>query len=166
MAFTVFISHSVKDFNLVQQLAYWLEQSGIRAYVAEQYPEPGTRLPDKIARAIESHDCLIALMTVDGANSQWVHQEVGYAKKAGILIVPVVEEGVIAGGFLEGVEYIPFRRYDPYDAITRVVEYLSAVSARKEQEERNKAVLAGLMIFFGLLALDASAKKRRASESM
>ena len=92
-------------------------------------------------------------MTSDGSRSQWVHNEVGYARGKGKMVIPIVEKGVISGGFLEGVEYIPFRIDDPYDAISRTVHYLALRSAKKEQEQKSKALLAGLMVFFGLLAL-------------
>ena len=154
MAFKVFISHSVKDISLVKQLQYWLDRNQIEAYIFEEYPQPGTMIGEKVARAIDRSDCVLALMTRDGSRSQWVHNEVGYAKGKEKIVIPIVENGVINGGFLEGVEYIPFRIYDPYDTISRTVQYLSTLkSAKKEQEQRNKVLLAGLMVFFGLLAL-------------
>ena len=159
MAFKVFISHSTADPRLVYELSKWLKLNGIQAYVAEWYLQPGGSFPEKIAKIIDESDCILALMTIDGVKSQFVHQEIGYAKKANKQVIAVVEQEVTVGGFFEGIEYIPFRRNDPYEAITRAVEYLSALSARKEEEERNKAILAGLMIFFGLLALAASKKE-------
>lgn len=159
MPFTVFISHSVSDLAVVNELRYWLEENGIPTYVAEAYPEPGVRLSDKIASAIAASDCVLALMTYDGERSQWVHQEVGYAKAQGKLIIPVVEEGTTLKGFIEDVEYITFRRYDPYQAITSVVQSLSAVKFRKEEEKRK--AIAGLMVFFGLLALGIAISKEQ-----
>lgn len=160
MALTVFISHSIADTALVYELDNLLRLSGIQTYVAEWHVQPGGYLPDKVAEAIDQCDCVLALMTVDGARSEFVQQEIGYAKKAGKQIIPVVEQGVTTGGFLWGIEYVPFRRYDPSDAITRVTEYLTTLSVRKEEEDRNKAILAGLIIFFGLMALAASQRAR------
>jgi hypothetical protein len=127
--------------------------------VAEAYPEPGVPLSQKIAEAIRASDCVLALMTYDGERSQWVHQELGYAKAQEKIIIPVVEEGITPGGFIEGVEYIRFSRYDPYGAITEAVNCLSAVKFRKEEEKRK--AIAGLMVFFGLLALGIAVSKEK-----
>lgn len=155
MPFKVFISHSTSDLNLVQQLKYWLEVNGIETYLADLYPQPGTTLASKISNAIKQSNCVIAVLTRDGARSQWVHQEIGYAKGAGKLVIPVAEDGVPTAGFVEGVEYIPFSRENPTEAINKVVEYLTRLKA--DREAREKAV-AGFLILFGLLAL-ASVKK-------
>lgn len=83
-----------------------------------------------------------------------VNQEIGYAHGKSRLIVPIVEEGVKVTGFLEGLEYIPFRKREPSEAISKVVEYLRGLATQKEQA----AILAGIIILlFGLLALAAMA---------
>jgi len=165
VAFKVFISHSTTDMGIVWELYRWLCQNGIWAYVAEFYPEPGIQLPDKIAREIDNSDCLLAFLTVDGNRSEFVHQEIGYARKAGKLIVPVVEEGLVKPkGFLEGMEYIPFRRYDPVDAINRTAYYLREKAVRKEEEERSRAILGAIAFVIGLLALGAALAKKEGEE--
>ena len=152
MAFKVFISHSTSDLGPVFQFKYWLEINGIQTYVAELSPQLGTELPHKIANAIDSSDCLIAIMTKDGDRSAWVNQEVGYAKRAGKLIVPVVEEGVALKGFLSTLEHVPFRKENPELAISKVINYLVKVKANKEQQG---ILVAGLMLLFGIFALAA-----------
>jgi hypothetical protein len=157
MAFKVFISHSVADLGVVYQLKQWLELNGIETYLAELYPQPGVVLGDKVASAINQSDCVIGLITSAGGRSQWVNQEIGYAKAKGRLIIPVVERGESLPGFVEGREYVPFDRANPADSINRLIEYLSHLRASKE--DRDKA-LAGLVIFFGLLALAAASSKK------
>lgn len=100
---------------------------------AELHPEPGERLSDKIMGAIDSSDCVLALLTKDGIRSQWVNQEIGYAKKAGKLILPLVEEGTEVKGFLAEFEYIPFNREEPFSAINRIAKYLRDKKAEKEK---------------------------------
>lgn len=156
MAFKVFVSHSTADLSLVQQLQYWLEMNGIEAYLADLYPKPGDTLASKISNAIKQSDCVLAVLTQDGARSQWVHQEIGCAKGAGRLVIPVVEEGIPPTGFVEGVEYIPFKRENPADAVQRIVEYLTRLKANKETQEM---MVAGFLILFGLLALTALTSK-------
>ena len=153
MPFKVFISHSTADLSLVQQLQYWLEVNGIETYLADLYPQPGATLASKISNAIEQSNCVIAVLTQNGARSQWVHQEIGYAKRAGRLVIPVAEEGVPTTGFVQGVEYIPFHRENPAEAIDRIVEYLTRLKADKEAREK---AMAGFLILLGLLALASS----------
>jgi len=150
MAFKVFISHSTADLGLVYQLKYWLEVNGIETYLAEAHPQPGVGLSEKISAAIDRSNCVIAVLTSDGVRSQWVNQEIGYAKKAGKIVVPLVEQGVPHTGFVQGVEYVPFTREDPTDAVSRIVKRLTDLKAAKEVQDK---MIAGFLILLGLLAL-------------
>lgn len=156
MAFKVFISHSTTDLGPVYQFKYWLEMNAIQTYVAELYLQPGVELPSKIANAINWSDCVIAIMTKDGDRSAWVNQEIGYATRAGKLIVPVVEDGVELKGFVRDLEYITFIRESPEITIGKVIDYLVRVKANKEQQENLKA---GLMLLFAIFALAAISQK-------
>lgn len=153
MAFTVFVSHSTKDLDIVKELAKWLRLNRVVVHVAESQIQAGKSVTKKVSGLLESSDCIIAILTIDGARSEWVNQEIGYAMRAGKLVVPIVEEGVKVKGFLESLEYIPFDRRNPYDAVTRAVEYLRTLAVRKEEEERGRIILGGLLLLFGLLAL-------------
>jgi len=155
MTFTVFVSHSTKDLGIVNELAKWLRLNGVVVHVASSQIEAGKPIVRKISSLLESSDCVLAILTLDGARSEWVNQEIGYAIKRGMLIVPVVEEGIKVKGFLESLEYIPFDRRNPYDAVTRAVEYLRTLAVRKEEEERGRLIFGGLLLLFGLLALGA-----------
>lgn len=157
MAFTVFISHSTEDMDVVYELRKYLKLNGIDVYVSEWYEQPGKSLPQKVARLLKASNCMLALLTIGGERSRWVNQEIGFAKGAGIMVIPIVEHGLQVTGFLQSLEYIPFKRDDPYDAVTRAVQYLKTLAIRKEQEERGKAILGGILFLFGLLALAAIA---------
>lgn len=150
MAFKVFISHSTADLGLVYQLKYWLEVNGIETYLAEAHPQPGISLSEKVSVAIDQSNCVIAVLTRDGARSQWVNQEIGYAKKAGRIVIPLVEQGVPHTGFVQGVEYVPFSRETPTDTINRIVKRLAHLKADKEAQDK---MVAGFLILLGLLAL-------------
>lgn len=165
MALKVFISHSTADMDIVYELHTWLWREGLEAYVAEWRPEPGFSVADKVALEIDNCDCLIALLTLDGHRSEFVHQEIGYALRAAKFVVPIVEEGVVKlKGFLEGVEYIPFTRYDPIDAISRVVYFLKEKAVRKEEVERSKAIAGIAAFILGLIALGAASSSKRKRE--
>jgi len=156
VAFRVFISHSTADLELVYQLKCGLEINRIETYLAEAYPQPGTSLSGKISNAIDQSNCVIAVFTRDGVRSQWVNQEIGYAKKAAKIVIPIVEEGVPHNGFVQGIEYVPFSRENPTDAISRIIERLAQLKANKETQEK---IIAGFLILLGLLALAASNKE-------
>lgn len=156
MAFSVFISHSVSDLNIVYQFKYWLEVNGIGVYVADTQPQYGIPLPSKIATAINQSDCVIAILTTYGDRSEWVNQEIGYAVRGGKLVIPVVQQGVDLKGFIAGVEYVTFQPHDPATAINNVIDYLSRLKATKEQRQQ---LLAGLFMLFGIMAIAEMGKK-------
>jgi len=162
VSYWVFLSHSTKDKDLVDRLTTWIGISqlfqptlDIRVYIAERAPEYGIRISEKISRNIDRCDCLLAILTMDGASSQWVNQEIGYAMKAGKPIIPIVEEGVEVKGLLADIEYIPFRKDSINDAVTRSFNYLQQLALQKEQairlQQQRQAL--GFIIFLGLLAL-------------
>jgi hypothetical protein len=76
-----------------------------------------------------------------------VNQEIGYAKSAGKIVIPVVEQGVPHSGFVQDVEYIQFNRFNATDAINCVVESLTKLKADKEARE--KTVAGALIIYRG-----------------
>lgn len=156
MAFSVFVSHSVRDLDVVYQFKYWLEVNGIRVYVDDTQPQYGTPLPAKIANALNQSDCVIAILTTSGDRSEWVNQEIGYAVRAGRLVIPVVEQGVNLKGFIANVEYVTFQPNDPATAITNVINYLSGLKATKEQQQQLQA---GLLMLFAIMAIAALSKK-------
>lgn len=155
MAFTVFISHSIKDLNVVNEFAKWLRANNVVVHIAESQTKAGTRLSEKVSKLINQSDCVLAILTIEGVRSKWVNQEIGFAVRGGKLVVPIVEEGVQVKGFLESLEYIPFDRRNPYDAVTRAIEYLRTLAIRKEEQERGRLIFGGLLLLFGLFALGA-----------
>ncbi|HEX9896678.1 MAG TPA: toll/interleukin-1 receptor domain-containing protein [Dehalococcoidales bacterium] len=157
MAFSVFISHSVSDLNVVYQFKYWLEVNGIGVYVADNQPQLGVQLPVKVSNGINQSDCVIAILTQNGDRSAWVNQEIGYAKATGKLVIPVVEQGVNPKGFVAGVEYVTFQPFDPAKAINNVINYVSRLKATKEQQQQLQA---GLFVLFGIIALAALSQNK------
>jgi hypothetical protein len=154
--YSVFVSHSVRDMYVVDTLSHLLDVYGITSIVAEREIKAGTPLSEKIAKQIDASDSIVAFLTIDGSNSEWVSQELGYAKKAGKLVIPIAEEGVKVKGFIEGLEYIKFDRNKPYEAFVALNKYV--VSAATQKEEQGKQALLALA-FLGLLLLLAASSK-------
>ena len=177
-SYKVFISHSTKDKDLIELLSKRLEEARIDCYLAERNLPVGEELKN-IFSEIDSSDIVIALLTKDGESSEWVNQEIGYAKKAGKLILPAVEEGLKPKGILEGVKYEPFNKGDPrtiytaFDKLRQIVETyykqkkILLAEARKRalqkrrvdkkrEEEKIKTALLVLGILFIVLLLSSS----------
>jgi nucleoside 2-deoxyribosyltransferase len=155
MAFKVFISHSARDQGLVIALSNLLAKYGVNVAVADWYLEPGSQIENSILEQIDNADCVILLMTPSGARSNWIHLEVGYALKAGKVIIPLVEKGVEAGqltalGKLNIIEYDPQK---PYEAISKASTYVTTLKLKKQEQEEMLLIVGGILAFLLLLYL-------------
>jgi len=129
--FGVFISHSNEDKEFADGLFDSLDNIvEITPYMAEYFPKAGIDLKEKIARNLDESQFAIALLTQSGVASQWVNQEIGYARARKLHIIPVIEEGVKVQGFLEGVEYIKLDRGNFRDTISQVIYVLRSFIPR------------------------------------
>ena len=52
---------------------------GVELFVAEWNPSPGQPLKRKIQRALLKSDLVLAILSKEGARSEWVNQEIGFA---------------------------------------------------------------------------------------
>jgi hypothetical protein len=121
-----FISYSSNDSAYIQRLFRSLDTVGANPYIAEWWLEAGQPLAEKIKRNIEDSICLVAMLSYEANNSAWVHEEIGFTIAKGILVIPVIETGIKIRGFLEGLEYIP---YDKYDFDETVYEIITSIRA-------------------------------------
>lgn len=94
MAYTVFVSHSGEDFDLVRAIQEAALPLGIAIYTYEQDLQPGDNLPEKLLERIGASDAVLVLLTQSGATSPAVQQEIGAAKHAKKLVIPLVDEGI------------------------------------------------------------------------
>lgn len=149
MAYKVFISHSTKDQVLVLNLAQRLKKLGVGVFVAEWNPAPGERLDTKVFTHINNADCMIVLLTKNGIRSNWVHQEVGYAIRAGKPVIPFVEKGIDNEnlGALQGREYIEYDPFHPEQALNRASTYVNSLKLRKEEQGKILFILGVIYLF-------------------
>lgn len=140
MGYQVFLSYSTKDKNLVLDIKNSLEKTNMSVYMAEEDLQPGTSLPSKILRNIKSSDCMVVLLTDMGNRSQFVHQEIGAARMADKLVIPVVEKKIErkTRALLAGLEYISFDKSKPQGAINKVVSYITHLKMKLELEVKKK----------------------------
>ena len=79
----IFISHSISDKQLIKTLINRITPLGIKLLIAEHYFSTHNTITSKIEKLIDYSDFAIILLTENGFNSNFVHQEIGYIKKVG-----------------------------------------------------------------------------------
>ncbi len=113
MGLKAFISYSMKDARLAEEVALSLRETGVSAYVAGEDIAPGANIFDEISSHIVAADFVVVILTENVAESQWVNQEIGFAFAANKHVIPLVDIGVRIKGFLEGRALILFDSCDP-----------------------------------------------------
>jgi TIR domain len=160
LAYTLFVSHSFQDAGLVEMLKSSLRQPEVQLYIAETDPRYGESLPAKIESRIEASDALLVILTRQAGDSPSVNQEVGYAKRAGKLIIALVEKGARVGILLQGIEYLEFSTEKMSDALDSLTNYIAKVSERRSKDEWLWLALGVVIIgIFGIVAFALSRKK-------
>ena len=128
----VFVSHSGKDNELVDQFALSLRAIGVDPFLAERVSAAGLSVPKKIAENVRDSNAFVPLLTTNSLSNQWVNQEIGYAyrwKEEQVIdppyFFPVLEESLKHSvvGFLgiPVIEFIPLKRSDPRDSIHKLL---------------------------------------------
>jgi hypothetical protein len=87
--FRIFISHLSEDKELAEQLKLELETYGITGFVAHTDIEPTLEWQMEIELALNTCDCLVALISHSFNSSNWTDQEIGMALGRGHLVIPV-----------------------------------------------------------------------------
>lgn len=166
MNYNVFISHNINEenFKIINTLESQIPRY-ISLYVAEHDSEPGVELKKKIENALLDSDAMIVILTSSG-NTEWVNQEIGYAKAHNKLIIPLVEKGMRTKAFIEGIEWIEIDLDKPEAACKKVRKALDKkVKIRiKEQREKEgfwKAVAVGIGLIIVIIIMFILMKSSR-----
>ena len=157
----VFISHSTKDFQIVITLEKYLDAYGVEVYIAERDYQPGKPLSQKIMQNIDTSDYFLVIYTINGKDSHFVSQEIGYwlGKKGFNDLIPFVEKGINPEAFLCGVEYIEFNPLNPNLGIANLINYVNQqIKIKKKQRIFDVGVGLGIigltfLVFYGLSIL-------------
>jgi len=106
----VFVSHSSGDDNKRIALATALGKAGLEPVVVVARRMPGTPLVEKVTSAIQEADIFVPVLTTSSIHSQWVNQEIGYARGIAKTVVPLVETAVLGSlkGFVHAQDDLPF----------------------------------------------------------
>lgn len=146
MTYRIFFSHSTKDQPWVFWMAEQMRAEGVESYLYEHDRQPGLPIPPKIMAKIKSCDSMVVFLTKNSENSAYVHQEIGVAKHAGKLVIPLVELGVKNLGMLHNVEYLFFNYLNPQASMVSLLSFLKKLMHNKAQGEWVLFGLGGLIL--------------------
>lgn len=145
----VFISYSVKDLRLVEFVGRQIQPHAETVYWSRDRI-PGQDAWARIFRWIDASDCVIAVLTGNVLErGESVHQEVGYAKGKGKLVIPLVGPSVPRDrlGCLHRTTYLPLDRERFLEAMDRLKATLGAMA---HQKQRQAWAMLGLVALAGL----------------
>lgn len=148
---TVFISYSVHDTAVVETVNVHLKPHS-RTLFWSQDKVPGQDAWGTIHTWIDSADLVVVVLTGKTlSRALSVGNEVGYARKAGKRIIPLVGHDVPKGelGCLEGITYIRLDADAPQKTMAQLHDALEEFA--KEQETGRALALLGL-VALGIIA--------------
>ncbi len=134
MAFSVFVSHSMRphDLPLLRGVCEHLSHHGISYYLAERDWRFGERLPPRVENEIKRSDCVFGFLTREGQSSDYVNQEISVALSAKKAVIPVLEKGTDLKGFRSGLDYVELDRLAPQDCATKLSSRLNQLDATED----------------------------------
>ena len=154
---TVFFSHASADVVSAQLVERHLNDIGVTVYLAEHDPRPGTSVAKKVQDNIKQADLVVVLLSARGANSVYVHQEIGYAIRDNKIVIPIVDRAVDRSvlGMLDGMEWIDVELQDPVATMAALHEQLTPFMNRQVNAKQWAEVekLVGLVLLVGAIYL-------------
>jgi len=124
----IFISYTTGDEANVNELYDSLSKlENIEVYIPEWIPKKDDNFNLKVREGLDTSKALIVLMTFNSTNTIWLNQEIGYAAAKNIPIIPIIEQGIDIQGFLEGRDYLMFKRGDFRYNIDQVITRLRSI---------------------------------------
>ena len=138
MTISVFLSHSVKDTMIIREIKEEFKDKDVDLYIAEDNPDPGIVLREKIKKAIERCDIFLLLVTKEGSRSRWVNSEIGIALEAKKRIIPMVQEGAEVPSTILDLERINFETEDTDGAIKSLHKFLLEFRNKKDNLDLSK----------------------------
>lgn len=165
----IFVSHALRDSNLLTKIIEALQPYGITLLVAEHYEDMSHTISEKIEEMIRTCDVGLVLLTDNGFDSKFVQQEIGYLKSSKKPILQIVQMGIEKRltGFLYGRGYIWLNPANPDLAIKKMartlLRYWNGIQIKRkkqkeEEESRKMNFLVGVGLFAGVLLLLSSKK--------
>lgn len=139
MPYRIFLSHAIADKPLAQSLYDYCHGLGsLQVYMCEHDVQPGRPLSEKIEENMRASDAVLILLTPNSMNSTYVQQEIGLAKGAGKLLIPLLQKHTDTSrlGILESKEWIPFDPEDQEHGFNDVNKFFQKLSQKQATQER------------------------------
>lgn len=90
----IFVSHSSEDDNKMEAIYRAIKKRPqLEPVIVVKKRQQGKWFPDKVAEALDAADLIIPILTKNSIKSQWVNQEIGYARAKAKDIWPLLEKG-------------------------------------------------------------------------
>ena len=121
--FRMFISHIALKKKQASNLKVALEEYGITSFVAHEDVNPTRKWIKEIQRALNSMDCMSAMMYDGFHQSNWCDQEVGIALGRGITVLPLLIDD-IPYGFLGEYQGIKIKERRPKELSREIFKIL------------------------------------------
>lgn len=86
----IFISYSRRDLDFVQALVNKLRRRNFRVWMDKSDIKPGSNWQEAIKTSVSASDALIAFISPDSVDSEWVGIEIDEALDQGITVIPYV----------------------------------------------------------------------------
>jgi len=127
----VFISHSPQDEDLALQLSRALWRVGLESCAALYQLAPTISLAERVSFGIRNSECLVALVTEEGAASPELCQEIGLARGLDVLVIPLLEDGARLPFLIEHLRPLAFKEEGFADAVGQLIRTLRELSRLK-----------------------------------
>lgn len=121
--FRVFISHSTTKKLLTSQLKKELAEYGIDCFVAHEDIEPTSQWLIEIKKALNSCNCLVAILCSEFPKSKFCDQELGYALSLDKFVIPVRVE-IDPYGFMAPLQGVKAFTATPGEIASDIVKIL------------------------------------------
>lgn len=115
----VFLSYSRRDADVMTRLCDDMRDEQLTVWTDEALTPGDTIWQMEIEKAIESAGCVVVIFSPDAKKSQWVREELEYARTHNITIFPVLARGVEADSLPFGftnVQFLDIRSEPKYQA--------------------------------------------------
>lgn len=119
----VFISYAFDDQNIMEIMKRTSEKYGINSFTAKHDMKYGSSQTKTVQEAIEDSNAVIAIITKDHPSLS-VAQEVGFALKSKIPVIPFVEENANVGFMLGDIAHIRFTKFQVEQACEKVSKFI------------------------------------------
>ena len=115
----IFLSHSSKDNNFVEELAKKLSADGYSVWYDEWEIKVGDSIVQKINEGISESDFLIVVLSKNSVNSKWVKEELNVStlkniQSNGVFILPILLDNCKIPLFLTDKKYADFSSDSKY----------------------------------------------------